>query len=166
MPNILIAYKSLTGNTKTIAEAIQAHLEGKVSLAAIKEVESTESFDLIFIGFPVHVHSIPIPAERFLKSIPSGKKIALFSTHGALSGSRLSHEALEYASIVAAHCTILGSFSCRGKVSAEAMEVFSRSPENQVWAEMAVTARTHPDKHDIADAGTFARWIQTLYHQS
>jgi flavodoxin len=166
MSNILIAYMSLTGNTETIAEAIHSGLGGDVRLAPIKEVEGTESFDLIFIGFPVHSHSVPAPAERFLKSIPRGKKIALFSTHGSLSGSRLSREALEHASIIAAQGTILGSFSCRGKVSAKAMEVFSRSPENRVWAEMAVTARTHPDEHDIADAGTFARWIQTLYHQS
>ena len=166
MSNILVAYMSITGNTKIIAQAIRSGLEGDVSLAAIKEAPGPDSFDLIIIGFPVHSHSVPVPAERFLKSIPSGKKIALFSTHGSLSGSHLSREALEYASIVAAHCPILGSFSCRGKVSAEAMEEFSRSPQNQVWAEMAVTARTHPDEHDSADARTFARWVQTLFYQS
>jgi flavodoxin len=166
MSNILVAYMSLTGNTQTIAEAIHVSLEGDIRLDSIKEIDSTEAYDLIFIGFPVHSHSVPVPVERFLKSIPSGKHIALFSTHGSLSGSRLSKEALEYAGIVAAHCTTLGSFSSRGKVSSEAMEVLGKSPENQVWAEMAVTARTHPDENDISDAKTFARWIQTLYNQS
>lgn len=166
MPNILVAYVSLTGNTKIIAEAIHSSLGGSATLAPLKEVENPGSFDLIFVGFPVHSHSVPGSAERFLKSIPPGKKIALFSTHGSLTGSRLSREALEYASVLASHCKILGSFSCRGKISIHAMENFNRSPEHQVWAEMAVTAGSHPDDSDIADAKTFAQWILTLYRQS
>lgn len=166
MPNILVAYVSLTGNTKTIAEAIHSGLGSGSTLSPLKEVENPGMFDLIFVGFPVHSHSVPGSAERFLKSIPAGKKIALFSTHGSLSGSRLSREALEYASVLASHCQILGSFSCRGKISIHAMESFNKSPEHQAWAEMAVTASNHPDDSDIADAKTFAQWILTLYRQS
>jgi flavodoxin len=166
MAKILVAYLSQTGNTRIIAEAIHSALEREAVLASIRDVDSTDPYDLIFIGFPVHSHSVPLPVEGFLKSIPPGKKIALFSTHGSLSGSRLSREALEHASIIASQNKVLGSFSCRGKVSAQAMEVLKQSPEHQVWIEMAVTARTHPDENDIADARTFARWIQTLYNQS
>jgi len=36
------------------------------------------------------------------------------------------------------------------------MEVFSRSPEHELWAEMAVTARHHPDQNDLDDAKAFA----------
>jgi len=166
MSNILVTYFSKTGNTEKIAAAIHASLEGNAVLKPMKETGSVAEYDLVFIGFPVHTHSVPFLVEKFLKTIPKGKKIALFSTHGSLTGSRLSREALEYASVIASHCKILGSFSCRGKVSPQAMEVFSKSPEHQVWAEMAVTARTHPDESDLADARTFAKWIQTLFKHS
>ena len=59
---------------------------------------------------------------------------------------------------------ILGTFSCRGKVSEQALEILSRSPEHELWTEMAVTARNHPDRHDLEDARAFARW-QAHWHQ-
>ena len=74
MSKILVAYLSQTGNTRHIAEAIHSALEREAVLASIREVDSTDAYDLIFIGFPVHSHSVPFPVEGFLKSIPSGKK--------------------------------------------------------------------------------------------
>jgi hypothetical protein len=74
---------------------------------------------------------------------------------------RLSREALEYATILVSKAKLLGTFSCRGKVSMQAREVLSQSPEHEEWADMAASASTHPDEHDIADAWAFARWIIT-----
>jgi len=51
-------------------------------------------------------------------------------------------------------------------VSPEALEIFSRSPEHELWTEMAVTARHHPDQNDLDDARSFARWIFSLAAQS
>jgi len=90
------------------------------------------------------------------------KKIALFSTHGSFRGSPLSKEALEYASTLASKSHILGTFSCRGKVSHQAMEQFKKTPEDQIWAEMAASASTHPDKNDLEDAREFAKNILNL----
>jgi hypothetical protein len=59
----------------------------------------------------------------------------------------------------------LGTFTCRGKVSSEALEVLSKSPEHAAWTEMAASARSHPDENDIKDAQAFARWVLTLYAQ-
>jgi hypothetical protein len=56
----------------------------------------------------------------------------------------------------------LGTFSCRGEVSSDALEFLSKSPEHKVWAEMAPSARTHPDDKDIEDAQSFAREIMIL----
>ena len=104
--------------------------------------------------------------EELIKRIPPGKKIALFSTHGSLTGSRLSREALEHASILASSSKMLGTFACRGKVSLQAMEALSKSPEHKAWVEMAATAQTHPDEYDLEDARSFAKWIMTLSLQS
>lgn len=162
MPRTLVAYFSLTENTKKVAEAIFSGIKGEKVLAPIEEAKDLQSFQLIFIGFPVHSHSIPIAVENFLKKIPKGKKIAFFSTHGSLTGSRLSREALECASTVASQAKLLGSFSCRGRVSRKAMDILSQSPEHRAWTEMAASSEGHPNELDLHEAKEFAKWIQTL----
>jgi len=93
---------------------------------------------------------------------PEGKKIAFFSTHGSLTGSRLSREALENATVLSAKAHVLGTFSCRGKVSHQALDILMKSPEHEAWAMMAASAATHPDASDLEDARNFAAWIQTI----
>jgi flavodoxin len=153
----LVTYYSITGNTKKVAEAIYESLEGDREIKNVEESPELDEYNLVFVGFPVHSHSLPHKVELLLKNIPQGKKIALFSTHGSLTGSRLSIEALEYAMVLASKAKVLGSFSCRGKVSPEALEVLIKSPEHIAWAEMAASARNHPDQNDLEDARALAR---------
>jgi hypothetical protein len=110
---------------------------------------------------------VPYPVEVFLKSIPPAKKIALFCTHGALPGHRLSREAIEHAVVLAAKAKVLGTFAVRGKLSLQALDVLSKSPEHQEWVEMAGSAGDHPNATDLDEAGVFARNIKTLaFHAS
>ena len=166
MSKILVAYISWTGNTKKVADVIFEALKGDTTIKPLDEVSNLDKYELIFIGFPVHSHSVPFKIEEFIKNIPSGKKVALFSTHGSLTGSRLSREALEHATILASNSKILGTFACRGKVSLQAMDVLSKSPEHKAWVEMAASAQTHPDENDLEDARAFAQWIMTLSIQN
>jgi len=165
MSRILVTYDTRTGNTQKVAEAVYAALKGEKTIQPLSEAPDMNAFDLIFVGFPVHSHSISVHAEDFLKTIPKRKKVALFSTHGSLPGSHLSRQALESAAVVSAQTELLGSFTCRGKVSPEAMEVLSRSPEHKAWTEMAASSMSHPDAQDLLEAGEFARWIQTLCYK-
>jgi flavodoxin len=162
MSKILVTYLSWSGNTKKVAEALFEELMGEKVLKKVDEIQNLDEYDLIFVGFPVHSHSVPIKVEKVLKKIPPGKKIALFSTHGSITRSRLSREALEHASALASKSKILGTFSCRGKVSNKAMETLNKSPEHKIWVEMAASAQTHPDENDLDDARSFAKRILTL----
>ncbi len=162
---ILVTYHSLTGNTRLVAEAIYEALPEPKELKPISQVTDLSGYDLVFIGFPVQSHSVPARMESFLKSLPVGLKTALFMTHGSIPGTRLAREALEQAQILAGQTRLLGTFACRGKVSEQALEILSRSPEHELWTEMAVTARNHPDQHDLEDARTFARWVVSLARQ-
>ncbi len=162
MAKALVTYFSQTGNTKKIAEAIHDSLQGEKEIKPVDDVQELDEYGLIFIGFPVHSHGVPLRIERFLQRIPSGKKIALFSTHGSITGSRLSREAIEHAVVTASQTKVLGTFSCRGKVSAQALEALSNSPEHRAWSEMAASAQTHPDDGDLEEARIFARWVTTL----
>jgi flavodoxin len=165
MNKTLVAYFSRTGNTKKVAEAIFEALEGEKFLRPLEDVKSLDEYNLAFIGFPVQSHSVPYRAEAFLKNIPANKKIALFSTHGSLAGHRLSREALEHAVVLASKAKVLGTFSCRGKISVEAIDLMSRQPEHQEWAEMAASASAHPTPSDLAEAAVFARYIKTISDQ-
>ncbi|NOR15165.1 MAG: hypothetical protein GQ544_05640 [Candidatus Aminicenantes bacterium] len=167
MSKILVTYHSLTENTKKVAEVIMESLEGEKAIKPLEEVTSEElgQFTLLFVGFPVHAHSVPYRVEEFLKAIPKGKKTALFCTHGALTGSHLSREALEYAAVLAVGAKILGTFSCRGRVSSQTLDKLMKLPEHHLWTEMAASANTHPDESDLEDASTFARQIVTLSSQ-
>ena len=161
MHKTLVTYFTRTGNTKKVAESIFAALEGDKALKPMDEVQSLDEYNLVFIGFPIHSHSVPYKVEIFLKKIPADKKIALFCTHGSLPGHRLSREGLEYAIVLASKAKILGTYTCRGKVSYEALEALSKSPEHLEWAEMAASAGTHPNETDLAEAQVFARQVKT-----
>ncbi|MFQ5722304.1 MAG: flavodoxin family protein [Candidatus Aminicenantales bacterium] len=168
MAVILVTYYSQTGNTKKVAQAIYEALPEEKVIKPLNQLEKEkiDKYDLIFIGFPVQSHSVPLVVEAFLKIIPPNKKIALFSTHGSLTGSRLAREAIEYASILTSKAKILGTFSCRGKVSLAGLKALEKSPEHKAWSEMAYSASIHPDEHDLADARTFAHWVLTLFSQA
>jgi flavodoxin len=165
MVKTLVTYFTRTGNTKLVAEAIFGVISGDKTIRPMAEAGDLAPFQLIVAGFPVQTHSVPYPAEVFLKTIPEGKKVALFSTHGSVTGSQLSREALEYASILVAKARLVATFSCRGKVSMKALEILMQSPEHEAWADMAASAATHPDESDLEDARAFARWITTLSTQ-
>lgn len=165
MSNTLVTYFSLSGNTRKVADVIFASLPDPKTIKPIADIQDLDDYDLVFIGFPIHSHSVPIQVEKLLRRIPKDKKIALFSTHGSHTGSRLSREAIEHAVVVSSQARLISTFSCRGKVSPQALEVLARSPEHEAWAEMAASARTHPNEHDLADAANFARWALTLSRQ-
>ena len=162
MHKTLVTYFSRTGNTKKVAEAIFVGLDGDKDLEPMEEAHLLDGYSLVFIGFPVHSHSVPYKVEEFLKTIPAGKKIALFCTHGALPGHRLSREAIEYAVVLAAKAKVLGTFAVRGRLSMQALDALGRSPEHQEWTDMAASANTHPNETDLAEAKAFARRIRTL----
>ena len=164
MDRILVTYYSETGNTKKIAEAIFAALPEAKEITPIDHVQDLSAYDLVFVGFPVQSHTVPFRVEKFLRSIPKGKKIALFSTHGSLTGDTLSREAIESAATIAFQAKVITTFTSRGKVSARAIEQLDGSPEHEAWTSQAVSASTHPHDDDLAAAQTFARWAHTLSH--
>lgn len=156
----LVAYFSQTGNTEKVARAIFdgiAFVDKEIS--TIQQAKDLDQYDLFFVGFPVHSHSIPGPMDKFLKSIPDGKKIAFFATHGSLRGGELAVTAFHYAIGQARQRTILGTFGCRGKVEQSIIEKRLESPQDRYWAMEAQSAVNHPDEDDLEDAVNWARWM-------
>ena len=158
---ILITYFTKSGNTEKVARAIYEVIGGTKEILPIKEVKNPDEYDIIFCGFPVHSHSVPLPVQNFIKSIPSSKKLAFFVTHGSLRGGELAVTAIEHAISLASKLKLLGTFGCRGKVDPKIIETLLKQPEHRAWAETAKSAASHPDESDLEDARHFAKKILT-----
>ena len=156
---ILVAYYSETGNTRRVAEAIFQAIEGEdKELKPLNETGNIDEYTLIFCGFPVRAHSAPIPVQDFLKRIPPGKNVALFSTHGSSPEGQMPQEAIKNA-VGLVKGEILGSFTCRGKVPQGMIENLAGSPQHRAWADEASSASSHPDEADLEDARFFAQGV-------
>lgn len=153
----LVTYFSLSGNTEKVARAIFEAIDVEKEIKAIKDVGSTDGYDILFIGFPVQAHSVPEAAQPVIRDLKAGQKVAFFSTHGSLRGGQLARQAFEDALGLAAKARVLGHFGCRGKVDPRIIEMLLKKPEHKAWGEEAKGADSHPDAADLADAKDFAR---------
>lgn len=117
MKKILIAYFSHSGKTRAVAEKIRETVEGdlfeiqsakaypenynvcveqakkeiaaKYQPALKNRLEGIEQYDTIFLGSPVWWYTVAPPVATFLSEYDmSGKKIAVFCTHGGGGISR------------------------------------------------------------------------------
>lgn len=108
---ILVAYFSWSGNTKAVAQAIQAKTGGdiyeivpetpysetySITVAKAKQEQLTNArpalkgslpniadYDMVFIGYPNWWGSYPMPVATFVEKLQwQGKTIAPFFTHG------------------------------------------------------------------------------------
>jgi flavodoxin I len=155
---VLVTYYSETGNTEKVAQAIYEGIQkAEKDILPIQETTNVEEYDLIFCGFPVHASSVPHKVEPFLKSIPQGKGVAIFATHGSLRMGQLATAAFDYAVSLLSKSKAIGTFGCRGKVKPDLLEVLAKKPEHRAWAEEARGAAVHPDEADLEDAKDFAK---------
>ena len=152
----LVAYYSESGNTEKLAKAIYEGITAPdKEIGAIVDVNPSD-YEVVFIGFPVQASSVPGKVENFIKSIPEGKMLAFFVTHGSLRGGQLAITALYYAFSLALNKTVLGTFGCRGEVKAGIIDSLLESPEHKAWAKEAQSAVGHPDDADLKDGEEFA----------
>jgi flavodoxin len=153
---VLVAYYSETGNTRKVAEAIFAGIKHtQKKLLPIDQADDLEDYDLIFCGFPVQHHSVPVKMVHFLQKIPQGKKLALFATHGSLRGGEKAISAFYAALSLTSGRTMLGTFGCRGQVKFQLLDEWMEKPQERSWALEAQSAHGHPDAADLEDARSF-----------
>jgi flavodoxin len=155
----LVTYYSETGNTEKLARAIYEAIHIEKELLPVQDVKVAEGYDIIFVGFPVHAHSVPAKLTPFFQILPDGQSIALFCTHGSLRGGHLPNQALEHAIGLATRAKIIGTFGIRGKADAKIIEALMKQVEHRAWAEEAQGAHEHPSETDLADGKEFARGI-------
>ncbi len=155
----LVTYYSETGNTEKLARAIYEAIHIEKTFLPVQDVKVFEGYDIIFVGFPVHAHSVPAKLIPFFRGLPNGQNIALFCTHGSLRGGQLPKQALEHAIGLATRAKILGTFGVRGKADIKVIDALMKQAEHRAWAEEAQGAHEHPNEMDLADGREFARGV-------
>lgn len=161
---IAIIYKSITGNTKIIAEAIKESFDGDV--VYFGEPKENIEADVFFVGSWTDKGNCSLEIKKFLESL-NNKKIAYFGTAG-FGGQTEYYDTLSNRVKENVNDTneILGYFFCQGKMP---MSIRSRyealikeHPEDKnlkVNIENFDEALKHPNEDDIKEV---KNWIKRI----
>ena len=162
---IAVVYKSLTGNTKLVAEAIGEALKSEHDVCVCEPAECVEA-DLYFVGTWIDKGSSTKEIAEFLAKLDN-KKIALFATAG-FGGSQEYYDALaeRIKAQIPESNEILGQFFCQGKMPMSVRDryvaMLQANPEDknmEVNVKNFDEALSHPDTTDLSNAVAWAKGI-------
>ncbi len=161
---ILIAYSSVTGNTKKLCNALYENLKDKheVTIQTIKETKEFESYDVIVPGFWVDKGSANREAKKFIKQIKN-KKIVPIGTLGAAPDSYHGQKCLKkITALIDESNETPGVFLSRGKVNPKLTAKIHKLPlpkkiRDQMY-EASVASR-EPNETDFKNATEFVEQI-------
>ncbi len=149
-------YQSATGNTKLLAEAVEAYLN---EIGAVK-VEKAEDADLVCVGFWTEQGDANKNVREYMRTLRDCN-VFLFGTAGFGDSKTYFDGLIEKAedSLVVSN-KVLGSFMCQGKMPNAFREKYEKDKEEIPYQgahyDLMITnfdkALSHPDEADIEDA--------------
>ncbi len=164
----LIAYSSLTGNTKSVAQAIASVMPDPCELVSVDQApEDLSSYDFIAIGYWVDKGMPDKKCIKFMETV-KGKKVGLFGTLGAYPDSEHAKDCQEKAAALMEGNEILGQFICQGKVDPKVIEMMTKMakahhPMTEERKARIEEAKKHPNEEDFENARkAFSTMIQKL----
>ncbi len=159
-----IAYTSVTGNTRQVAEAI-ARASGGDLFNIDESMPNLEGYEIVALGYWLK-RGAPDPVMKNFLPTVRNVRVVLFETHGVENGSEHVVTAFARAAyLLGKGCDILGTFDCQGRVDPELIEkrkaAGADDPHNTVdsvkrWER----ASTHPDEEDLRRAEEFVSKIE------
>lgn len=165
---ILVAYSSLTGNTKKVAQAINEVVQGE--LISINDNPNPNDYDAVIVGYWADRGKADKLADAFLKKV-FRKPCGVFATLGAYPDSEHANDVINYGitSLESNQCLVLSSFICQGKINPLLTKKFENlEPEHPHYMTEARRKRhedskTHPDENDLKMAKkTFENFTQFI----
>ena len=165
---VLIAYHSVSGNTKKVAEAIYKEIRADKELKPLSDVKDLKGYDLSFIGFPIHAAGPANEAKAFLEKNVAGKDIALFITHAGQEDGPLIEKWLAACKMAASSANIVGFFHCRGELAQNVADMMlaSKNADLITWAEHRSETLGQPDAGRLKKARKFAKEIMGKYKEA
>lgn len=152
----VILYRSVTGNTKRLAEHIHSQLNEDCLYMGQEYDSIINEADLICIGFWTDKGHCDESTIELLKKIKN-KKLFLFGTAG-FGGSPEYFESIigNVKQYVDPTCQIIGTYMCQGKMPVSVRERYQKmldsNPYNEQFKSLLVNfdnALTHPNQDDL-----------------
>ena len=169
---ILVAYSSLTGNTKKVAQAVADALGDAADLKPVAEAGDAAGYDKVIAGFWVDKSTADKAAADFLAQL-HGKQVAIFATMGAYPEPPYRDKCLDAAAALVPvdNKVLAAGFACMGKIDPKLIEMFKKLPANHPHAMTPERearhkeAAKHPDEADLAAAAAFARSVLAEFNK-
>lgn len=162
---ILTVYSSLTGNTKTIAEAIKREIDRlaprNAEIFPVENAPNPQKYDLIFLGFWADKGGADEKTKEYMSKIRA-KKLALFFTAGVYADSlHAEHIFINARNVLDKSNELLGNFRCMGKIDPKILELSAKAhgPMTPERAARIEEAKKHPDENDCINAQSFASGV-------
>jgi flavodoxin len=165
---VLVAYLSQTGNTRKVAQAIFEEIRDDKEIMPIDRVDSTASYDLAFLGFPVHGEGPDKKTAALLeKHCTAGRNVALFITHASPEGNYGETQGwLAKFRQAAAGANVVDLFDCQGQLAWPIKFFMSIYPnaKYRMWARMD-NSKGQPDQTRLDRARAFSRSVMNRVHK-
>lgn len=145
----LVVYSSKSGNTKKLAEAVYARLDGEKEIAVVTEAPDPAGYSFVAVGFWLKGGQPDPEIQPYLARLKEGQEVYLFATHGAAAGSPHAINAMKKACELAGKAQVRATFSCQGEVDPAFMEMAAKKDPRPPWLDAAPAAKGHPDAHDL-----------------
>ena len=165
----LVVYSSVTGNTRTVAEAVAAAMPPGTPLASVHRAPPPDGYDFIALGFWVK-RGMPDPRMvRYMRQV-RGTPVGWFGTLAAWPDSPHARQVEMAAQRLLEGNRILGGFLCQGRLApkrfAAAMDPMLASATHPMTEERRarlLEAAKHPDAADCARAhAVFQEFLGTV----
>ena len=162
-----VVYSSVTGNTRTVAEAIHRIMPVGTDLYPVQKAPDPADVDFLALGFWVH-RAKPDPRMlRYMEKL-RGKRVGIFGTLAAYPDSEHARQVIAAACDCLAGNTIVGSFLCQGRLAPKRMEQRMQNgsangnhPMTPERRARLLEAANHPNAEDFAMAqAVFSGFLQ------
>ncbi len=155
----LIVYSSLTGNTRSVAEAISEICPEPFSILPVEDAPAGGGdYDFVVLGYWVD-KGMPDKKSRDYLTGLNNKKIGLFGTLGAYPDSDHAKDCMTKAEKLAGSNSVAGHFICQGRVDPKLLERMAKMKNNphpmtEERKKRLEEAKKHPNEEDFAAART------------
>ena len=163
----IILYSSLTGNTKSVAEAMASVMPEGTPCIPVKEApENLADYDTVFVGFWVDRGTANKEAAKLIETL-TNPNIVFFATLGMYADSDHARESIEKASeLLQNKESLVDGFVCQGKIDPKVIEMmYKMFPKGHSHGQSAdrdarhKQAAVHPNEDDFKAAQDFAQHI-------
>ncbi len=166
---ILIAYSSITGNTKKVADVIYENCP-TADFFKIENVTDFDKYDLIIVGGWIDKQQFSEGINEKISKIKN-KKVAFFFTLGSFPTTMHSYRSIQNikANFEKNGNEILGHYHCMGAISKDVQEKLSSFGEkhplypNEKVLKRWEISENHPNDEDLLGAKDFIQAVLDKY---